>query len=63
MTTLPTDGARTATGLIQDWRPEDTTFWASEGQRIASRNLSISVPALLLAFAVWMMFSADWSII
>ena len=58
MTTLPTDGARTATGLIQDWRPEDTTFWASEGQRIASRNLSISVPALLLAFAVWMMFSA-----
>ncbi len=27
-------------------------------QRIASRNLWISVPCLLLAFCVWMLFSA-----
>ncbi len=43
---------------IQDWRPEDPVFWENTGRRIAQRNLWISIPALLLAFAVWMMFSA-----
>ncbi len=33
-------------------------FWQQRGQRIASRNLWISVPCLLLAFCVWMLFSA-----
>src|SRR5690606_4929281 len=32
--------------------------WESTGRPIAQRNLAISVSALLLAFAVWMMFSA-----
>jgi NNP family nitrate/nitrite transporter-like MFS transporter len=44
-------------GLIEDWRPEDETFWKSIGRRIAQRNLWISIPALLLAFAVWMVWS------
>ncbi len=44
---------------INDWRVEDEQFWNSEGKKIAYRNLAISIPALLLAFAVWMM----WSII
>ena len=40
-----------ATGaVITDWRPEDPAFWQQRGQRIASRNLWISVPCLLLAF-------------
>ncbi len=43
--------------LIDDWRPEDTQFWAERGRRIARRNLWISIPALLLAFAVWMVWS------
>ena len=43
---------------IHDWRPEDAGFWESTGRPIAQRNLAISVSALLLAFAVWMMFSA-----
>ena len=43
---------------LTDWRPEDTNFWADTGSRVANRNLFISIPALLLAFAVWMMFSA-----
>src|SRR5690606_15479854 len=38
--------------VLDDWRPEDPVFWESDGRRIASRNLWISVPALLLAFAV-----------
>ncbi|TSB09233.1 nitrate/nitrite transporter, partial [Pseudomonas aeruginosa] len=43
--------------LLLDWRPEDPEFWARNGKRIASRNLWISIPALLLAFAVWMIWS------
>ena len=43
--------------VIEDWRPEDPTFWAQKGRRIAKRNLWISIPALLLAFAVWMVWS------
>lgn len=44
--------------VLDDWRPEDAQFWETTGKRIANRNLAISIPALLLAFAVWMMFSA-----
>ncbi|MBX7198227.1 MAG: MFS transporter [Rhodospirillaceae bacterium] len=40
------------------WRPEDAAFWESQGRRVAQRNLWISIPALLLAFAVWMVWSA-----
>ena len=43
--------------LIQDWRPEDEAFWNEKGKRIANRNLWISIPALLLAFSVWMVWS------
>jgi len=46
-------------GEIVDWRPEDEAFWSSTGKRIAYRNLILSVPALLCAFAVWGM----WGII
>ena len=44
--------------LLVDWRPEDPTFWEQEGKHIANRNLWISIPCLLLAFAVWMVWSA-----
>ncbi|KGM52294.1 nitrate/nitrite transporter NarK [Lysobacter concretionis Ko07 = DSM 16239] len=44
--------------MIHEWHPEDAAFWARTGNRVANRNLAISIPALLLAFAVWMMFSA-----
>jgi MFS transporter, NNP family, nitrate/nitrite transporter len=54
MATLPYASAGAA---IADWRPEDTGFWRSGGSRIAGRNLAISVPALFLAFAVWMVWS------
>ena len=43
--------------VITDWRPEDSHFWAAGGKAIATRNLWISIPALLLAFAVWMVWS------
>ena len=44
--------------VITEWRPEDPAFWEQRGHRVASRNLWISVPCLLLAFCVWMLFSA-----
>jgi NNP family nitrate/nitrite transporter-like MFS transporter len=44
---------------LSRWEPEDETFWAQSGRRIAIRNLVISVPSLLCAFAVW----SYWSII
>ena len=48
-----------ATGhVLVDWRPEDESFWRSQGETIARRNLWISIAALLLAFAVWMVWSA-----
>ena len=43
--------------LLTDWRPEDPDFWAGEGKAIANRNLWLSVPNLLLAFSVWMVWS------
>ena len=46
-----------STGAIEDWRPEDEKFWEEHGRRIANRNLWISIPALLLAFSVWMVWS------
>ncbi|MBM3354527.1 MAG: MFS transporter, partial [Betaproteobacteria bacterium] len=42
---------------LEDWRPEDPAFWQDRGRRIARRNLLISIPALLLSFAVWMVWS------
>jgi len=42
------------------WNVEDPEFWsAGGGKRVAMRNLWISIPALLCAFAVWLY----WSII
>ncbi len=42
---------------ITDWRPEDEQFWENGGKQVASRNLWISIPALLLGFAVWVIWS------
>lgn len=43
--------------VLDDWRPDDQKFWESKGRRIANRNLWISVPCLLLAFSVWLVWS------
>jgi MFS transporter, NNP family, nitrate/nitrite transporter len=50
----------TRTGAtLEEWRPEDETFWDTTGKKIAYRNLWLSVPALLCGFAIWGM----WGII
>jgi len=43
--------------VLEDWRPDDAEFWAKQGKAIANRNLWISIPSLLLAFSVWMVWS------
>lgn len=43
--------------VLEDWRPEDKTFWEEKGKKIARRNLWISIPNLFLAFAVWSIWS------
>jgi NNP family nitrate/nitrite transporter-like MFS transporter len=43
--------------VLQDWRPDDKEFWEKTGRAIARRNLWISIPALLLSFAVWQVWS------
>jgi NNP family nitrate/nitrite transporter-like MFS transporter len=44
---------------IKTWDVEDQKFWESTGKSIANRNLWISIPSLLLGFAIWLM----WGII
>jgi len=43
--------------MINTWEPETPAFWQQTGKATAGRNLWISIPALLLAFAVWMVWS------
>ena len=43
--------------VLERWDVEDKAFWAAEGRGVAQRNLWISIPALLLSFAVWMVWS------
>nr|WP_312584031.1 NarK family nitrate/nitrite MFS transporter [Atlantibacter sp.] len=54
---LPTT-TKTTSYLLKDWKPENDAFWNNKGKAIARRNLAISVACLLLAFCVWMLFSA-----
>ncbi len=54
---FPELGEPESAHVLNDWRPEDETFWAKTGRKIALRNLTISIPNLLLAFAVWMLWS------
>jgi len=44
---------------IKHWDVEDKVFWETTGKSIANRNLWISIPSLLMGFAVWLM----WGII
>ncbi len=48
---------RENTTVLTDWRPEDPAFWNEKGRAIARRNLWLSIPALLLSFAIWQVWS------
>jgi len=42
---------------IDDWRPEDSSFWQQSGRRIARRNLIWSILAENIGFSVLLMWS------
>ena len=44
---------------LERWDVEDPVFWAQTGRAVASRNLWISMPALLCGFATW----SFWAVI
>ncbi len=54
---MPLADGVSAAHTIDEWTPEDPAFWQAKGRRIARRNLWISIPALLLAFSIWMVWS------
>ncbi len=49
--------AKHSAATLTEWDPENKEFWDTKGRKIARRNLWISIPALLLAFSVWMVWS------
>jgi NNP family nitrate/nitrite transporter-like MFS transporter len=42
---------------IDDWRPEDPTFWEKTGAKIAKKNLIYSVTSEHIGFSVWSLWS------
>jgi len=42
---------------LTNWNPDDEAFWNQTGRAIARKNLWISIPCLLLAFSVWLVWS------
>jgi len=42
---------------IDEWNPEDESFWQKTGRRIARRNLFWSILAENLGFSVWLIWS------
>ncbi|HET8684352.1 MAG TPA: MFS transporter [Micromonosporaceae bacterium] len=42
---------------LSHWEPEDESFWATKGRRIARRNLVFSIFAEHLGFSVWLLWS------
>ncbi|MEU6354191.1 nitrate/nitrite transporter [Streptomyces sp. NPDC047072] len=42
---------------IDQWDPEDETFWAEKGEKIARRNLFFSVLSEHIGFSIWTLWS------
>lgn len=53
MTTTP----RRAGRWIEHWTPEDDTFWATTGRKVANRNLWFSIFSEHIGFSIWSLWS------
>jgi NNP family nitrate/nitrite transporter-like MFS transporter len=42
---------------IDDWRPEEPTFWAQTGAKVARRNLIVSILSEHIGFSIWSLWS------
>src|SRR3954449_8511146 len=58
-TTTPASAETTAPRphWIDDWRPEDPTFWAETGEKVARRNLIFSIFSEHIGFSIWSLWS------
>ncbi|MBH9552065.1 NarK/NasA family nitrate transporter [Inhella gelatinilytica] len=43
---------------IQNWKPEDPTFWQEQGSALAWRTCAITTFSLIFSFATWFVMSA-----
>ena len=50
-------GAENRSTWIDNWNPEDPSFWERTGRRIAKRNLLWSIVAENLGFSIWLVWS------
>lgn len=57
--TAPTTTAAARKGgrWIEEWDPEDETFWQEKGERIATRNLVFSILSEHIGFSIWSLWS------
>src|SRR3954465_12620467 len=42
---------------IEQWNPDDPTFWAKTGKKVAWRNLGWSILAENIGFSIWLVWS------
>ncbi|MFF3749985.1 nitrate/nitrite transporter [Streptomyces sp. NPDC002018] len=52
-----TTAARKRGRWIEQWDPEDETFWKETGERIARRNLLYSILSEHIGFSIWSLWS------
>ncbi|MDX3232805.1 nitrate/nitrite transporter [Streptomyces sp. ME19-01-6] len=55
--TAPTTAARKGGRWIEQWDPEDETFWKEKGEKIATRNLLFSILSEHIGFSIWSLWS------
>src|SRR5215471_16049691 len=57
-TVAPTRDRPNRTGRwIDDWRPEDPTFWLADGRSVARRNLAFSIFSEHIGFSIWSLWA------
>ncbi|WP_055555426.1 NarK/NasA family nitrate transporter [Streptomyces sp. NBRC 110028] len=57
MTAPTTTAARKGARWIEEWDPEDETFWREKGERTATRNLIFSILSEHIGFSIWSLWS------
>ncbi|MFI5796136.1 nitrate/nitrite transporter [Streptomyces sp. NPDC051677] len=53
----PPSPAKKGSRWIEEWDPENETFWNEKGEKIARRNLLFSVLSEHIGFSIWTMWS------
>ena len=54
---IPPPGSTRRGRWIEDWNPEDETFWETTGKKIARKNLALSIFADHLGFGIWVLWT------